>query len=527
VATSESFQTSQQQTGHVRTGALAGACAGLVLAAATLLVRALSGVPSYPEILQDRVLGAMPGAISGGIIDRLQFNSKPLVLAAIVIGQIAVGTLIGLALVLMRQQRLSAVAGALIGFGYWVVAELVVLPLAGAGPAGAGVPRGGASAGWSLIADLLFGLALAEIFTTLSAGRGQGAGTDRRRALTLIGGAVVVVAGGTAIAKLLGGGSEHGTPLSDAAETAERPNPSVPPGQFQAAAALSPRITPPDQFYIISKNLSDPEIKAQNWHLDVVGMVQRPLTLTYDQIRALPASDLTLTLECISNPVGGTLISTGTFSGPPLELVLQQAGIGPDARGVLLTSADGYTENLTLAEIRQGPTLLAHSLDGQPLPDRHGFPLRVIGPGRYGMKNPKWLTKIAVTGDPAGGYWERSGWQAGMVQTMARFDTRPAEVRAGQPVLLGGIAYAGDRGIARVEISADGGLSWQPTALESPLDGYTWVRWSFVWTPPRPGRYILVVRAYDGMGAVQTAAQNDSFPSGATGYQRLAVRAVS
>lgn len=527
MATEEGIRTSRGQAGHPWTGAFAGALAGLILAVASLLVRLASGVPSYPEILQDRILGAVPGAISGGIIDRLQFNSKPLVIAAIILVQIAIGALLGLALAMARRQRLSLFAGALLGSGYWFLAEMVVLPLLGAGPAGAGVSRGGASAAWAIIPDLLFGLALASLFSALRAEQEDTTVSGRRQALAFIGGAIVVVAGGTAVVKLLGGGSEHGTPLSNAAETAERPNPSVPPEQFQAAAALSPRLTPPDQFYIISKNLSDPTVKAQGWQLEVAGMVQRPLKLSYDDIRALPSSDLTLTLECISNPVGGTLISTGTFSGPPLLLVLEQAGISPNARGVLFTSADGYTEHLTLDEIRQGPTLLAHSLDGQPLPDRHGFPLRVIGPGRYGMKNPKWLTKIAATSDPAGGYWERSGWQAGTVQTMARFDTRPTTVRAGQPVLLGGIAYAGDRGIARVEISTDGGATWQPAALEPPLDSYTWVRWSFVWTPPRPGRYTLVARAVDGTGAVQTAAQNDSFPSGATGYQRLTVRAVS
>jgi DMSO/TMAO reductase YedYZ molybdopterin-dependent catalytic subunit len=334
------------------------------------------------------------------------------------------------------------------------------------------------------------------------------------------------VVGGIAIVRTLGGGAEHGTPAAADAGESSTPNPALPVDKFQAPAALSPQPTPVADFYVVSKNLSDPVVKAQGWQLEIVGMVNSPLKLSYDDIRALPTSDLTLTLECISNPVAGTLMSTGTFTGPTLASVLDRAGLQAGATGVSFTSTDGYTENLTLDQFRGQPTLLAHTLDGAPLPDEHGFPLRVIGPGRYGMKNPKWLTKIAATADPIGGYWERSGWQAGAgVQTTARFDTRPANVRSSQPLLLGGIAFAGDRGISRVEVSTDNGASWQPAALEAPLDSDTWVRWSYVWTPPSPARYQLVVRAIDGKGKAQEGLPNDSFPFGATGYHRLALRA--
>jgi DMSO/TMAO reductase YedYZ molybdopterin-dependent catalytic subunit len=516
---------------RLRDGLIAGLAAGVVLAVGTLIVRLVSGVPSFPEILQDQLLGVVPGSISGGVIDRVQFQSKPLLVAGIVVGQIAAGAAGGVLFALLRRKRSGRapwLSGIDAGLLYWFGAELIVLPLFGAGPAGGSVAHGGASAGWSVVPDLCFGLTLAAIYAQLAPARTVAAETfaARRRTLALLGGLAVAVVGGIAIVRTLGGGAEHGTPAAADAGESSTPNPALPVDKFQAPAALSPQPTPVADFYVVSKNLSDPVVKAQGWQLEIVGMVNSPLKLSYDDIRALPTSDLTLTLECISNPVAGTLMSTGTFTGPTLASVLDRAGLQAGATGVSFTSTDGYTENLTLDQFRGQPTLLAHTLDGAPLPDEHGFPLRVIGPGRYGMKNPKWLTKIAATADPIGGYWERSGWQAGAgVQTTARFDTRPANVRSSQPLLLGGIAFAGDRGISRVEVSTDNGANWQPAALEAPLDSDTWVRWSYVWTPPSPARYQLVVRAIDGKGKAQEGLPNDSFPFGATGYHRLALRA--
>ena len=518
--------------GRLRNGLIAGAAAGLALAVATLVVRLASGTPSFPEILQDQLLGVVPGSISGGIIDKVQFNSKPLLVAGIVAGEVAAGVVFGVLFALLQRRRDGRpnwFGGLTAGFLFWFVAELVVLPLFGAGPAGGNVAQGGASAGLTIVPALCFGLALAAVYASLAPASADAAATfaGRRRTLQLLGSVAVVVVGGIAIVRTLGGGAEHGTPAQNGADQAAAPNSAVPTDQFQAAPALSPQPTPVNDFYVVSKNLSDPVVKAQGWQLDIAGLVNTPLKLSYSDIKALPTSDLTLTLECISNPVAGTLMSTGTFTGPTLASVLDRVGLQPSATGVLFTSTDGYTESLTLDQLRDGHTLLAHTLEGAPLPDEHGFPLRVIGPGRYGMKNPKWLTKIVATNDPTGGYWERSGWQAGSgVQTTARFDTRPPNVTAGRPVLLGGIAFAGDRGIGRVEVSTDGGTSWQPAALETPpLSPDSWVRWSFVWTAQHSGNYQFVVRAVDGAGKPQQGAVNDSFPFGATGYDHMSVHA--
>ena len=517
---------------RLRDGLIAGAAAGLALAVATLVVRLASGTPSFPEILQDQILGLVPGSLSGGIIDKVQFNSKPLLVAGIVAGEVAAGIVLGLLFAVLQRRRDGRPAwflGLSTGFLFWFIAELIVLPLFGAGPAGGNVARGGASAGLTIVPTLCFGLALAAVYASLAPASttASEAFAGRRHALQLLAGVAVIVVGGIAVVRTLGGGAEHGTPAVSGADQASAPDPAVPAGQFQPAPALSPQPTPVNDFYVVSKNLTDPVVKAQGWQLELAGLVTTPLKLSYTDIKALPTSDLTLTLECISNPVAGTLMSTGTFTGPTLASVLDRAGLQPNATGVLFTSTDGYSENLTLAQLRDPQTLLAHTLDGQALPDEHGFPLRVIGPGRYGMKNPKWLTKIVATADPTGGYWERSGWQAGSgVQATARFDTRPPNVPVGRAVLLGGIAFAGDRGIGKVEVSTDGGSTWQPAALETPpLSADSWVRWSYAWTAPHSGDYRLVVRAVDGAGKAQEGLPNDSFPFGATGYHRISVHA--
>ncbi|MBX5446376.1 molybdopterin-dependent oxidoreductase, partial [Sphaerobacter sp.] len=157
----------------------------------------------------------------------------------------------------------------------------------------------------------------------------------------------------------------------------------------------------------------------------------------------------------------------------------------------------------------------------------HGYPLRLIVPGIFGMKNVKWITRIEAVDRDFQGYWQERGWSdIATVQTMSRIDV-PASNRtlvAGQPTLIAGIAFAGDRGISKVEVSTDDGETWAPATLDEPLSPLTWVLWRYEWTPIRPGRYHLVVRAYDGQGQVQDAKERPPLPDGATGYHTVSVR---
>jgi len=194
--------------------------------------------------------------------------------------------------------------------------------------------------------------------------------------------------------------------------------------------------------------------------------------------------------------------------------------VSSDAYDVSLTSVDGYTDSIRIAKAQDPDTLVAYLMNGVTLPMEHGFPARALIPGIYGMKNVKWLTRIEVATYDVQGYWQERGWSdvAGY-NTHTRIDTPASSARlADGTVILAGIAFAGDRGISRVEVSTDGGLTWTEARLETPAGRLTWQRWRLAWTPPKTGRYTVVARATDGQGNAQTATIRPPFPNGSTGY---------
>ncbi|MHB8588402.1 MAG: molybdopterin-dependent oxidoreductase [Candidatus Dormibacteraceae bacterium] len=220
-----------------------------------------------------------------------------------------------------------------------------------------------------------------------------------------------------------------------------------------------------------------------------------------------------MTLECVSNPIGGRLMSTGRFDGPTLLGLLAMARPQAAARYVAFRASDGYTEWLARADL--GPeVLVALNLNGSPLPNEHGFPARLLVPGRYGMKGPKWLDAIELVDNPPSGYWEGRGWSAdALVKTTSRIDV-PSDgaTISGQPVRLAGVAFAGARGVAKVEWSADGGTSWRPADLGPSISQFSWRLWDAKWQPGGPGRYTLMVRASAEDGNLQeNRATNPDF----------------
>ncbi len=296
--------------------------------------------------------------------------------------------------------------------------------------------------------------------------------------------------------------------------------PTIPPG---VAAA----ITPTEQFYIISKNLIDPTLGGENWRLMIGGLVGRPQTLRHADLLALPATDLTATLECISNEPGGALIGNARWTGVPLQRLLASAAIRPEATHVVFTCADDYVERLTLAQALDPATLLVHTMNGAPLTAKHGFPARLLAAGRYGMKHPKWLVGIELVGQTVPSYWSQRGWDPDApVQVFTRIDV-PAPLATRGPLAIGGVAFAGDRGISRVELSTDGGATWQTTRLEPALSALSWVRWVAPWEPPGPGTYTLVARAYEADGTPQAAETRTLNARGSTGYGRRVVTITS
>jgi DMSO/TMAO reductase YedYZ molybdopterin-dependent catalytic subunit len=288
----------------------------------------------------------------------------------------------------------------------------------------------------------------------------------------------------------------------------------------------SPELTPVKNFYVVSKNFSDPVVGAQGWTLSVQGLVSQPYRLAYADLQALPGTTEIVTLECISNDVGGGLMSTGRFTGVPLRDLVNKAAPKPNAAAIAFDASDGYVESMPLEMAMADPQILvAHMLDGEPLAPAHGFPARVLIPGRYGMKGPKWLTAIKLATSEPTGYWEGQGWNPNApVQTTARIDV-PAEgaIRQLGPIQIAGVAFTGTRGVQAVEVSTDGGRTWRPASVKPPLSPLSWVLWTADWTPASEGAYTLMARARDGSGDLQSGRVTPSYPSGASGYHTVHV----
>ena len=296
------------------------------------------------------------------------------------------------------------------------------------------------------------------------------------------------------------------------------PSPAAGDRAFARIAGLTPEITPVPWFYVVDKELIDPVIDASTWGLSVRGLVERPLRLSYAELLSLPAVERYQTLECISNEVGGGLMSTALWTGVPLPLILHRARLRPKATTVVFRCAGGYSESLPLDKAMEDTTLIAIGMNRRALPRSHGFPARLLSVGTYGMKNPKWLTDIEVVDHPYVGYWEARGWAAGApVATTSRIDVPSDGATVEGMATVAGVAFAGDRGVSRVEVSADGGGTWHKAQLKTPLSPYTWRLWMYTWRPQESGSRSLGVRAVDGAGTPQASVAAAPFPSGATG----------
>jgi len=294
-------------------------------------------------------------------------------------------------------------------------------------------------------------------------------------------------------------------------------------GVFPEVDGLALEITPTRDFYLVSKNAFDPEVDSNRWKLEVTGMVDSPLSLTYEDITALPSVEQYATLACISNEVGGDLIGNAMWRGVRLKDILNHAGLKPGVVDIVLRARDDYTDSIPLERAMADGTLLVYAMNGERLTSEHGFPLRLLVPGIYGMKNVKWITRIEAVDFDFKGYWQRRGWNdLAEYKTMSRIDA-PAHTVKGEATIAG-IAFAGDRGITKVEVSTDGGRTWQASDIKTGLSPYTWVLWHKQWTPEQAGNHLLIVRATDGRGVVQTSQLAPPAPSGSSGHHAVNVR---
>jgi DMSO/TMAO reductase YedYZ molybdopterin-dependent catalytic subunit len=355
-------------------------------------------------------------------------------------------------------------------------------------------------------------------------GVGDDASVDRAARRRFVG--RVVTASAAASTVLLGVGAVLRRRRGTSAAEAPAQVANVTSAEIDAGAArltpipgTRPEITPNEHFYRIDINLAPPRIQEATWRLHVEGLVDDPRELTLADLRALPQVTQTITLECISNPLGGDLVSTSRWTGVRLADALRLVRPQARAKTIQMEAADGFFESIALADANDPRIMLVYEMNGVPLPVEHGFPLRIYIPNRHGMKQPKWLTRLRLTEEPGRGYWVERGWsREAIVKTTSVIDTVGASMMLGEAkvVPIGGMAFAGARGISKVEVQVDNGPWEQAELVAPPLGPLTWVLWRYAWTYA-PGRHVFKVRAYDGTGALQPTVERGPRPDGASG----------
>ena len=350
-------------------------------------------------------------------------------------------------------------------------------------------------------------------------------GTPARRTFLL--GAAGVTAGAAAAGAI--GQSLAAPPALPVRFTLPKPTtpaPPLPAGIEGKVKGVSPFRTPVGDFYRVDTALVIPRVDVSSWQLHIDGDVGQPVTLSFKQLLAMPMVEHDITLNCVSNEVGGPYISSARWLGVRTRDLLALAKVKPGTEQILSESVDGMTISTPLEALTDDrDAIIAVAMDGKPLPAEHGFPARMVTPGLYGYVGAtKWVTRLTATTYAARqAYWTQRGWaEKANVKTQSRIDT-PLGLRtyAHGRIAVGGVAWAQGRGIKAVEVRVDQG-PWQPATLGP--DGGTdyWRQWYLLWDAA-PGRHTLTVRATDGTGATQTDAVADAYPSGATGYHSVVV----
>lgn len=289
--------------------------------------------------------------------------------------------------------------------------------------------------------------------------------------------------------------------------------------ELEANGQLTPVLTETDDFYHVSKNLSDPKVDSDGWTLSIEGMVDNPLTFDLAQLTALATTHKITTLGCISNDLNGDLIGTAEWIGVPLADLLNQAGVQTGVIKLKMHAADDYEDSISLERGMDPDTMIVVGMNGETLRDDHGYPARLIVPGIFGMKNVKWLDRIELINDDFQGYWQTRGWSdPAPYQIWGRIDYPRSVINPG-PNYADGVASAGDRDVSRVEVSLDDGDTWADAQIEPSINPpLTWVRWSYPFDAEPDTDFRIKIRVTDGLGTVMDEQDRSPLPDGATGW---------
>lgn len=494
---------------------LAGLLAtGIALALLWVTGALTTAVPFAPASLADAIIRITPGSISAFFIERLQYWAQALLTIGVMVGTLAFGAF-ALVITARRKRPRPGVAASALA----LLAALAIV----AGPMNTEDPIA------MLVVLSVTGYvyaATARSFFRLLTSEGV-SDPSRRRAVRLgVGGAVGVAVGGGVVgwfAKRFAGPDRDVTLVAVAEPVVVPPRPEP----FPDVPGLSPEITSPADHYVVDINLVQPSVDAENWELQVFGQVEESAQYSFDSLQSsFEVVEEYAVLACISYELGDTLVGHSLWRGVRLADVLTAAGIKEGAVDVVFRASDGYADSIPIEVAMDPSVLLAVAQNDEPLTQDHGFPCRVRIPKIYGMKNVKWLTSIEVVDVDFKGYWMERGWSdEAIVRTMSRIDVAGDAQRAerGEATWVAGIAWAGVRGIQKVEVSTDRGKTWSEAILKEALGPYSWNLWAYEWIPEVAGKAYVLCRATDGEGVLQTEKEMDPLPSGSTGWHELPV----
>jgi DMSO/TMAO reductase YedYZ molybdopterin-dependent catalytic subunit len=507
----------------IAAAAFAGAAAAaLSIAVGELMAGLLPGAPSLVVAIGAWVIDHQPAGAKDAVVNAFGTNDKLALNVLIVVVALALAAALGI----VARRRLDV---AFAGFGLFGALALV-------------------AALQQPLNDQVLALATAVIATAVGIRtlgwliRWTEARPDRVRGgsmpdwnrrgflIRAAGVAVGSVAVGAAGRRMLetrpGGASGTGTvpPLPHPVQTV----PPLAADTSLAVPGITPLVMPNSSFYRIDTALIVPRVDVATWQLRVTGMVDREVVLTYEDLRAMPQFEQYVTIACVSNKVGDNLVGNALWSGVRLRDLLARAGVRAGATQIVGRSVDGFTVGFP-TEWAMDPArepMIALGMNGVPLPIEHGFPARLIVPGLFGyVSATKWLTEIELTTLEAfDAYWVPLGWaKEGPILTQSRIDVpRPGSSVAAGPVAIAGVAWAPDRGIAKVEVRIDGG-PWQPATISHAISKATWVQWKVDWVAAA-GTHTIEVRATDGTGDVQTDEITPPAPDGARGHHTIQVQ---
>ncbi len=511
-------------TKHVGAGLLAGAIAGLVMTVVMLILASIFNIATPLVILGDRLSVLFTPETFFWLMGRVggYNHMKQLGVGSAMFGQIVVGA-IGGAVYASRAPRLSLAGRRKFSLGVFVLFPLVVAT----------------AVLWSVLGTHYSGypIAIATVLTLLGllisffafertlvlsyeglTSRPHSVPANfeysppvARRAFLLGGLGLLVAGGGAAILRKLysvATFSYDGT---------------------QYFGETVQAVTPNEQFYTVTKNVIDPVVDETVWRLEVTGQVDRPQHFDFDALKKLPSLKQETTIMCISNGLDAGLMSNAVWTGVTMRSLLETAGPRVDVSRVRLHGVDNYTDTIPMEKALDPATLVVYEMNGAPLPQRHGFPARAIVPGYFGEKHVKWITRIELADENAKGFYEAQGWGPDFtVPTRSRIDV-PYNfawvdlATASNGINVRGVAFGGNHGVSRVEISSDDGNNWTEARIDYPGTRLTWALWSYDWRPAAAGNYSLVVRATNGDGQLQFFDSNRSFKSGITGFHKIAV----